>query len=446
MNVLIITTYFVPDTAIAGVRPYMLARYLAKSGDNVTVLRAGTIHHLAFHDYDESNELFEVISALGSDCDAEKFKRGEYTPPQNSIKLKHPQIPLYIRVPLRFFRDCARTVFLHKPPRFLEDPMHILEAQKSAIRKMQDKQFDVVFSTYGDLENIQAGIFAADFFHAKLMMDYRDSPVIRTEWMDIARNREGVKQTKLALKCADCVTAVSDALAEEIRSFYPETTVRTVYNGFDDTVTLPNVTPEAGVLTICYTGVFYIDRVAALRTLTDCISDLIGRSAIDRERVRFHYAGSDANVFRTVLEKAGIADLFVDHGYLSKQETLRLQATSDVFLVLSWNHRKSQGILTGKFYEGIRAGKPILACVSGNQPDSELMQLQKQYNYGFCFEQARAQESRPALETYLEQLYREKMENGKLSYQPSAELYGTFSYSSLSKKIRQIMTELVHNP
>ena len=76
MNILIITTFFPPDSTIASVRPYLFAKHLSEAGEKVTVLRTG------FFDMPPSDEYtdfsgFEVISALGGGCDAEKFRRGE---------------------------------------------------------------------------------------------------------------------------------------------------------------------------------------------------------------------------------------------------------------------------------------------------------------------------------------------------------------------------------
>ena len=75
MNILIITTMYIPDSAIAAVRPYMFARYLADQGENVTVLRSGEFERQPFAEY-EKDERIEVISALGKNSPAERFERG----------------------------------------------------------------------------------------------------------------------------------------------------------------------------------------------------------------------------------------------------------------------------------------------------------------------------------------------------------------------------------
>ena len=443
MDILIITTCFIPDSAIAAVRPYMLAKHLSEAGENVTVLRSGQFEKKPFDEYDQSSMNFEVISALGENCDAEKFRRGEYVPYEHTPKLKYSFLPLPIKVMLRAFRDFIRKLRGKKVPKCLENMVEVLAHQKETISRLKERHFDVVFATFGAIENISAGIFAAETFDAKLIIDYRDSAIRHDEWMDLAWNSYAKKLNTLALKKADCVTAISNALAEELKAYNKSAYVRTVYNGFDDTLLLPNVSPDEGILSFCYTGSLYCNSIPALRILTESIADMIRLGNFERDRIRFHYAGPSAEEFRKPFEQSGIAELLTDHSYLSKKDTHKLQMSSDIFLVLSWNKRNSRGILTGKFYEGIHAEKPILAGVSGNLPDSELMLLQKQYNYGFCYEQACAKECIPELKTYLENIYREKLNNGKLSYRPAAKLYRKFSYTCIADEIHQIMKELV---
>ena len=51
----------------------------------------------------------------------------------------------------------------------------------------------------------------------------------------------------------------------------------------------------------------------------------------------------------------GLEKLMPNYGYISREESAKIQTASDIFRVLSWNTKAKKGILTGKFYEGIRA-------------------------------------------------------------------------------------------
>lgn len=443
MNILIITTFFPPDTNIGSVRPYQLAAGLSALGETVTVIRAGIIDLLPSDEY-INDKSFELISALGKNCPAEKYTRGErYSLPvgkQNWLR----SLPRLVRLPLKTVRDSA-LILIGKPPKCMRSCGEMLKYQKRAIDRLKsiDRKYDVVFSTCGSFENIYAGRYAAKVFGAKWIMDYRDSMIMHgSMYDDFWWNRYAKAATVLSLADADTVTAVSEGLANELREIYPSKKPVVLYNGFDDKETLPEHFSESGTLSFCYTGRLYTDRLPALKDFADCLSELIKEGEIDRSRIRFCYAGPDSGTIHDIFSKAGIRDILTDKGYLSRTETTALQMSSDIFTLFSWNTKKSKGILTGKFYEGIKTRKPVLAMLTGNAPESELMMLQKRYDYGFCYEQCTKAASMPALKHFITKLYNEKISCGSLSYQPSEELYNAFSYTTLSKKLRGLMYEL----
>ena len=440
MNILIITTYFIPDSAIAAVRPYMFAKHLTEMGDNVTVLRSGEFELPPFDEYDKNMD-FEVISALGKNSDAEKFMRGEYEGFTPVPKGKYHFIPKKIKMPLKFIRD-VKNVSLKKPPKCLEHLVTVLKYQKQVINDMHSKgrKFDVVFSTCGTLENIYAGRYAARKFNAAWIMDFRD-PMIMTRNLlpDYIWNIYAKRATVCALKEADCITAVSRELCNELKALHLRSDIYLVHNGYDENEEIPEVDVPKGELSFCYTGRIYEDRKPALRALARCIASLIECNKVDRKKIRFYYAGSNLEDFSEVFASEGISDILIDKGYLSKGDTFKMQLECDVFTVMSWNTTESKGILTGKFYEGIKAGKPILALISGNEPNSELLHIQKKFGYGYCYEICNSEMPESDLANYIESLYNEKMSCGKLSYTPSEELRDAFCYGSISKKLKSVI-------
>ena len=134
--------------------------------------------------------------------------------------------------------------------------------------------------------------------------------------------------------------------------------------------------------------------------------------------------------------------ILVPHGYVSRAEAARIQCASDVFLVLSWNLKDSQGILTGKFYEGIRAKKPILSIISGDLPGSELYVLNEKYHYGFCYEDCRGEEQFSRLCDYLEKVYNEKLRYGSVRYQVNPELEAAFRYDHLAQQLEDFIRKI----
>ena len=161
------------------------------------------------------------------------------------------------------------------------------------------------------------------------------------------------------------------------------------------------------------------------------------------ENVRLHYAGRNFDYLLQQADKFGMAGILKNHGHVTRSEAAQIQASADIFTVLSWNTTTSKGVLTGKFYEGIRAGKPILAMVAGNVPNSELDLINEKYGYGFCYENCREKEQFQALCDYLEGLYREKMSAGSISYTPDPALETDFRYDTLSKKLEKLCFDVM---
>ena len=218
---------------------------------------------------------------------------------------------------------------------------------------------------------------------------------------------------------------------------------RVLYNGFEHVSDAEFTTEsEKDVLSFCYTGQVYAGKqdfsplLKALRKLSD-------ERKISLDKIRIHYAGRNFGYLYQKAEKYGVANVMIDHGHMQREDVLQLQKRSDLFVVLSWNTKKSQGVLTGKFYEGIRAHKPILAMVAGEVPNSELNLIEQQYHYGFCYETSRKKEQFGRLCDYIEKAYQDKMASGAVGYAPDAALAQDFRYDVLSKRLEEICHQLI---
>ena len=435
MNILIITTYFPPDTAVAAVRPYMFAKYLLQFGHQVTVLRSGQLQRMPDHSYSIPEGL-RVISYFGDDSPSESFARdGSYKLRKNSISF----LPLAIRSS-RFCRACIWSAYF--PIWMLRSKIRFAK-QKKVLDALRDEHFDVVFATYCDLENIWAGSYAAELFGCKWIMDLRDPiPIHDISGGPIQNILERIQDR--ALSRADACTVVSDGVRNSSRGLRTSNKVHTIYNGYD---LIPGAfqTSEAlpGVLSICYAGTVYggsqtiVPLLLALRQLNE-------QGQIQLDRVRLEYAGTNFNCLLAEAKALHMEQCLTDHGYVTREEAARLQSRSDIFLVLSWNKKDQLGILTGKFYEGIRAGKPILSIIKGEIPNSELYQINQRFGYGFCYEESRDAELFPQLCDFLLQAYIQKMEHGALDYAPSEELSTHFRYDTLTQRLEAICMELVY--
>lgn len=440
MNILIITTYYPPDTAIAAVRPYMLAKYLTRRGHQVTVLRSGEFYNSASDFFDMSIPV-RVISYLGPDSPAERYARGEQ---KEFPVVEHGSrigfLPEAIRKPIAAVYNACMS-----PIRFGQEQQRIAdkaEKMKAMLDTMRDEHFDVVFSTVGQNENVVGGQYAAKLFDCKLIQDFRDA--IATQAIYRGGQLRYLKRIqKNAIAHADGVTAVSEGLRQELmQGIKAPCKNMTLYNGFEPIAQEETNDPcEEGIFAFCYTGILY----GALRDFTPLIRALrrlADEERVDLSKIKLHYAGSDFDILHDIAQGMGIESILVNHGYVGRAEASRIQRISDMFLVLSWNQKESQGILTGKFYEGIRAKKPILSIVSGELPNSELHILNEQYRYGFCYEACRDAEQFDNLCDFLAKAYDEKMQSGRVQHEINPQLEAQFRYDVLAEQLERFIEQL----
>lgn len=436
MDILIITTYYPPDTAVAAVRPYMLAKYLTRLGHKVTVLRSGDFYNSASDFFDMSIPV-RVISFLGPDCPAERYARGELKEvPVVEGRSRIDFLPAFIRKPLSWaVNTCLR------PSRFKRKQEAIakrVEMQKNALDALRNEHFDVVFSTFSHQENIAAGQYAKKLFGCKLIQDYRD-PLARRLFHTRSEYRVLKKIQDDSIRCADGLTAVTEGFRQELmKDLAVDTPNITLYNGYEPVSQQETYKVEPDVFSFCYTGILY-GQHSDFTPLMKALQRLSKEGRIDLSKVRIHYAGRDFIQLQEIAEKLDMTDVLVNHGYVSRGEASRLQQISDIFLVLSWNRKDSQGVMPGKFYEGIRAKRTILSLVSGDRSGSELHMINEMYGYGFCYEASRDKNHFDCFCDFLAKCFEEKMTLGSIQQKINPALEERFRYDNIAKQLEDFI-------
>jgi hypothetical protein len=349
----------------------MFAKYLKAMGHDVTVIRSGEFSKKPDDSLTYDDMGISVYSFLGSNSPAEKYARGELARNANEHRSRIWFLPYRLRKNVsRIYR------FVESPIRFvrrINDAKRKFQLQKVLIDHLRPEQFDVVFSSYGELENIFAGKYAAKIFECKLVLDFRDLIAQHSACSFLEYRLLRLVQRK-AVQSSDVCTAVSRGLAAELSTQAKGKKVITLYNGYEELKTFEVSHIDVDILSFCYTGGLYAGKRDA-SALFEAIGLLEQRKEIQLDKIRFNYAGNDFEELRRQAVKYGVERILVDHGYIDRKHVSELQRQDDFFVVLSWNTIKEQGILTGKLYEALRAKKPISALVSGTEPNSEIREL-----------------------------------------------------------------------
>ena len=245
-----------------------------------------------------------------------------------------------------------------------------LTAIPAAIRIARRERIDAVITTSPPASVHFVGAAVQRATGARWIADLRDPIVANQHRRDdtaAARARQAANEqvARLVARRADAVTCVSEAIADELRALEARGTVRIVANGcdFDDFAGL-EYTP-AKRFRITHTGSFFgrRDPRPFLQAFHDADLDAVARFVGD-------FRSSD----RDWAESLGLGDRLELVDYLPRAESLRLQRDSEALLLLVPDAGgRGKGVLSGKVFEYIAAGRPILAVVPPDGAAAELI-------------------------------------------------------------------------
>jgi glycosyltransferase involved in cell wall biosynthesis len=268
-----------------------------------------------------------------------------------------------------------------------------LTAIPAAIRIVRREGIDAVITTSppGSLHFVGAAVQKAT--GARWLADVRDPLVAhqhRRSDTTAARARQAANErlARLVARRADAVSCVSEAIAEEVRGLEPRGVVRTIPNGcdFDDFAGLEY--HRADRFRITHTGSFFGKRDPRpfLQALRDSGLDVVARFVGD-------FRSSD----REWAESLRLGDRLQLVDYAPHGEALRLQRDSEALLLLVPEAGgRGRGVLSGKVFEYLAAGRPILAVVP---PDGAAAELVRETGAGVVAEPDDVDAIRRALET-----------------------------------------------
>jgi glycosyltransferase involved in cell wall biosynthesis len=245
-----------------------------------------------------------------------------------------------------------------------------LTAIPAAIRIARREQIDVVITTSppGSIHFVGAAVQKAT--GARWLADLRD-PIVANQHRradtTATRARQAANQqlARLVSRRADAVSCVSEAIADEVRGLDPRGVVRTIANGcdFDDFAGLEY--RPAPRFRITHTGSFFGKRDPRpfLQALHDSGLDAVARFVGD-------FRSSDSEW----AESLRLGDRLQLVEYAPRAESLRLQRDSEVLLLLVPDaDGRGRGVLSGKVFEYLAAGRPILAVVPPDGAAAELI-------------------------------------------------------------------------
>lgn len=233
------------------------------------------------------------------------------------------------------------------------------------------------------------------------------------------------------LKNADTLVTTSDPWARDLSGLNKTVPVETIYNGYKPETYEP--LPLTKEFSITYAGSMY-DGKRDPEQLFVALNSLIKKGKIDKTDVDVRFYGRHQGWLEQKIRENDLAGIAVQNGMVSRDESKKKQRESQLLLLLNWNSPKECGTYTGKVFEYLAAGRPILSI---GAPKGVITQLLDETNAG------KYALSTGELENIVLEYYKEYKKEKKIGYHGNVTEIEKYSHRVMAKKFAQILDKII---
>lgn len=272
--------------------------------------------------------------------------------------------------------------------------------------------------------------------------DFRDPAFFSAD----VREKEKPVFGKVSASEADCIFTVwnnnPDLLGLDLGS-----NIVNITNGYDsEDFEVQPTEGSSSKFVISYTGTLYNSNGAMsdFSPLFDALESLVEDGGMDPSLIEVAYAGKSGSEFDR--QASGRSVISISNlGMLSRSESLKLQRESALLVLCTWNTDLQQNVVTGKIFEYLRSGTPVVGLCSGNLAGSSAKEIIERSGVGYCYEQASHEVDFLLLKSFLKAAYDEWVLFGKTSCCLDEVYVRSFDYSEISNRVYGIICQLIHD-
>ncbi len=374
MKILILTTFFPPLNSIASLRPYSWAKCWSLAGHEVTVVTvkreitpyALDLPNTGFHLQEiEENRFLKWLREQKATPQTTKEARPAAKPKKSFIsKLRQRGLFSALRMP---------------------DITDLWIRPALSYAKGTNITWDLVVSTAGPYAPHAVAYSLKQQARAKQWIaDFRDPWVdhhfFTGMWPFTILEKH--LENKYAA-AADLISVVTPGMEEIFSKKYPNAKVALIENGIDSddwqTLDPGPIFPNDRCFRIVYTGTIqagFRDPSPLFEAIAECAHEERWRTVLENLEVIF--AGPSLGNLDELIAQYQVGKWVKNIGMKSRTEALRMQRDADMLLFLEWWHPSSYYVLTGKLFEYLATGNPILALGIQEGSDSGKLILKLQ--------------------------------------------------------------------
>ena len=314
----------------------------------------------------------------------------------------------------------------------------------TGLRILSDRDISAIYVSGYPWSSFLVGAFLSRLKGKPLILDFRDAWTLnpRKLW----DNRLQRYWENMVLAQASKVIFATNLMREGYIERYPfmdKEKFVTITNGydFDDfQYYKKKVTRIDKRFLITFTGTFN-DNIPPLDTDQSPYYFLQGLSRMLKEKdisknIRIRFVGDFGKNNKVLVKEMGLEDVVEFAGHVSHDKCIQYQTETDLLLLIIYTCEWSKSVLTGKLFEYIGAGKPILALV----PDGEAKDLIIEDKLGIIVKP----KDIDGIKNTILKFYTD-WEQGKLKFEEHNSAVNKYEMRTLTKKLVDTIEEVTAN-
>lgn len=448
-NILVIAYYYPPKGGIGVQRTVKFIKYLNKLGYNVHVLTVNEEQCGSLVDHSLNRDLNQDIKVHRT-----YIREGHLTDRVLSIISRNRESkPAAESSDSGKGRSTGFKSFLLKFGKklFLSfcSLVYVPDAQKGwvnyaveeAKKVIKENNIDVIFSTSSPYTSHLIGYRLSRELHVKWVADFRDPWVSNsfTNYNSITRKLNSRLEKRVILG-ADRVISVSQPIIDDFLLRYPQQKkdkFAVVTNGYDEDdfehLDL-NLSDNNSRFTILYNGTLYGNE--SPEEFFSAIHNLISSNRMDKDKIKIKFIGDMGSIQKEAYTqyKNLYPEVFERSDFIAHGESLMELCKANALLLILSDFPGNERIYTGKLFEYIRTGKPVLGII----PDGVARDLIMETRSGYAAYPSDIEE----IEKIILKSYTRFINNNPIK--PDWDKIRKYSRQNLASKLDRVIQDIRH--
>lgn len=243
-----------------------------------------------------------------------------------------------------------------------------IAARQKAIDELKTDNINIIYTTSSPYSDHILGLYLKKHFPGiPLVCDFRDewtnNPYFRRKW---PRTKIERISEKSVLTSADSLIANTPVMLSNFLRDNPDTKGKfyVIPNGYDDAdfEGLEYIKPSNSRFTLTYTGLLYGRRKPD--NFFEALKSAIDDGHIDKDKIRVQLIGNfKSEQLKDKINIFNLTNVVTTLSYMKHKSCLAELFKSDALLLIEPSGPGAEAFYTGKVFEYMKTGRPILATI-----------------------------------------------------------------------------------